>query len=326
MQWFSNIYSLFIFIACSVSLAGCSKKESGRDDVKKVYVAESDSGYQLIKDGNPFFVKGACVGDDHWAAFKEVGGNTIRIYDPVNLGAKLDRADSLGLMVAVDIPLPEYTELNNWYADPGNMEQTTKEVSELVSQHKDHPALLFWILGNEILYPNYLQDRDFVRKFNALISLCHDLDPNHPVTTTVGGMSRRTVLSLKWGSSELDFLSINVFGSIASLPYRMKTIAAFYKHPFMITEWGSKGPWEARETTSWGAPIEKTSTKKAEQYSERYSDIMDLDSTRVLGGFFFYWGAVHQATPTWFSSFLPDGRPTQVVHETNRSLGKGVRP
>lgn len=326
MRWFASMFSHVLFMVCALWLSGCSQKENTADDLNSVYVAATRSGYQLIKDGEPFFVKGACVGDDHWAAFRAAGGNTIRIYDPVNLKVKLDRADSLGLMVAVDIPLPEYTESNNWYADPVNMEQTTREVSELVSQHKDHPALLFWILGNEILYPNLFNDRDFVDKFNSLISICHELDPNHPVTTTVGGMSRRTVLSLLGGSSELDFLSFNIFGSISSLPFRMLTIAPFYKAPFMITEWGINGPWEAREVTSWGAPIEKTSTKKSEQYSKRYSDIMQLDSTRILGGFLFFWGSVQQATPTWFSSFLPDGRTTQIVHETKKILGNSIEP
>ena len=87
---------------------GCSDGASEAEPERKVYVAETDTGYQLIKDGEPFYVKGACVRDDNWEEFSAAGGNTIRVYDTVNLRERLDRAYSLGLMVAVDLPLPKY--------------------------------------------------------------------------------------------------------------------------------------------------------------------------------------------------------------------------
>ena len=95
-----NIRSL-AYPGCVLLLlaGGCAQSPAEEPLQKKVYIAETDTGYQLIKDGQPFFVKGACVGDAYWAEFKAAGGNTVRIYDPTNLKEKLDRADSLGLMV-----------------------------------------------------------------------------------------------------------------------------------------------------------------------------------------------------------------------------------
>ena len=71
----------------------------------------------------------------------------------------------------------------------------------------------------------------------------------------------------------LDFLAFNFFGGVNSMDMRIGQLAPFWKGPFLASEWGINGPWEARETTSWGAPVEQTSTRKAMIYRERYNQL-----------------------------------------------------
>lgn len=305
---------------------GCKNGDAPGKDGKKVYVAETREGYRLIRDGSPFFVKGACVGDTkHWAAFREAGGNTIRIYDPTHLAEKLDLADSLGLMAAVDLPLPRNNEEHRPYEDSLLTATFTRRISRTVRAFRNHPALLFWNLGNEVNYPPYFGERAFVRQFNAWVDLVHKLDPNHPVTSPMPDMSRLVTLNMHWRSPKLDFLSYNTFGRLNNMAPRLRLMAPFWKGPLMITEWGINGPWEAREKTTWGAPVEATSSKKAVLYKERYQRIMELDRDRMMGSFLFYWGEKEERTPTWFSPFLKDGGRTEMPRAAAQ-IFKGSNP
>jgi hypothetical protein len=80
----------------------------------------------------------------------------------------------------------------------------------------------------------------------------------------------------------------------------------------MITEWGINGPWES-ETTAWGAPIENTSTKKAEQYFEQAASL-PVKNNRYLGACSFYWGQKQEVTHTWYSFFSEEGNSSDVVN------------
>ncbi|MCO5725265.1 glycoside hydrolase family 2 TIM barrel-domain containing protein [Robiginitalea marina] len=303
-------------------LSGMSCSDPGPEITsKKVFVAHTESGFQLFKDGVPFPVKGACVGDSFWEAFQEAGGNTLRIYDTTSLKHKLDKAASLGLMVAVEIPVPSYSPDEDTPGGPGGPDAINHGIAAVVKEHRNHPALLFWILGNEVNYPEYFKGKRYVRQFNDWISLIHELDPDHPVTTTLAGPSRRLILSLYHRSPGLDFLSINLFGHISTLRERLDSMSWLWDGPFMISEWGINGPWEAEVNTDWGAPVEQTSTKKAEQYLERFRLIQSWEEPRLLGNFIFYWGQKEERTPTWFSTHLPDGRATEIVSQFEGCLG-----
>lgn len=181
-----------------------------------------------------------------------------------------------------------------------------KDVSLLVSKHKNHPALLYWNLGNEIYYPYLYNTTNFYINYNSLIDLIHDVDNNHPVSTSTIGANKLEVVSIITRSPSLDFISFNSFGIISTFRDRLRPITPVWNGPHVITEWGVNGPWEAKET-SWGVPIEETSTKKAEQMVYRHMKYINpLRKNNSLGSFVFYWGQKNEVTPTWYSLF--DGR------------------
>ena len=271
-----------------------------------VFIKETKGKYELIRNGEPFYIYGGAAEATYLKELKESGGNTARIYDTTNLKKKLDLAEELDLAVVVDIPMPKHNTDSEFYEDPDLFRQLEVKVAEVVRRYKDHPALLYWNLGNELYYPYFFNRTAFFERFNYLIDLIHEIDPNHPVSTTTIGANKLRVLSIELMSPQLDFISFNSFGVLSSFSEKLKPITPFWDGPHVITEWGVNGPWEA-ETTAWGAPIEETSTKKAEQIYERYFDYIEpLEENNSLGSFVFYWGQKNEVTPTWYSLFEKD--------------------
>lgn len=283
-------------------------------------MVETDSGYQLLRNGTIFKLKGASIGNDNWETFRKAGGNTIRLYDTINLKYNLDKAAAMGLVVAVDIPLPELKSEYDFYSDKDWLLETRRKIENLVNRHKNHPALLFWTLGNEVIPTISLSDKTMAL-YNSLARLVKYTDPSHPLTTTVH-FQRREILNAALNCPYLDFISINVFGAIRQFKKKKESIRYFWDGPYMITEWGINGPWEADIYTDWGAPVEQTSTKKAEQYLELYQILHEQNDGRLLGDFLFYWGQKEESTPTWFSVLLSNNQATQIAVDASRLWGE----
>lgn len=227
----------------------------------------------------------------------------------------MDDAEALGLAVVVDIPLPKFVNDPEFYEKEELFLELKEKIGKTVSRHRNHPALLYWNLGNELYYP-YLHVRTtFFENYNKLIDLIHEIDPNHPVSTTTIGANKSRVLTIITRSPQLDFISFNSFGILSQFEEKIKPISPVWKGPHVISEWGVNGPWEAA-LTSWSAPIEETSTKKAEQIKERHQKyIAPLKEINSLGSFIFYWSKKNEITPTWYSLFGEDHLKTQAVFE-----------
>ncbi len=307
---------IFILLA-GIILAGFYSCQKESDQIKNptVYIEKTEDGYRLIRNQKPFYIQGAAAGKEYLEELKEAGANSVRIYDTINLKNTLDKAHELGLAVAVDIPLPKFHEDPEFYEDDKLFIPLKQRVERIVKQFKDHPALLYWNLGNEIFYPYFYETTDFFDNYNTLINLIHDIDSNHPITTSTIGANKLRVLSIHRKSPDLDFISFNSFGIISQFSKKLSPISFIWNGPHVITEWGVNGPWEA-SVTSWKAPIEETSTKKAEQIRERYLKFIEpLKSDNSLGSYIFYWGKKNETTPTWFSLFGEDKVKSQAVHE-----------
>ena len=316
---FLKVYKLLLLSVIALAMcASCNKKEKAKITTPTVYIEKTGGGYQLMRNGKPFYINGGAAHSSYLNELKEAGANTARIYDTINLSTTLDKAEALGIAVVVDIPMPKFNNALVYYEDETLFNSVKANVERVVKKHRDHPALLYWNLGNELYYPYFYTNTVFFDQFNILIDLIKKLDPNHPVSTVTIGANKLRVLSINRKSPQLDFISFNSFGTLSKFAKKLKPISPIWDGPHVITEWGVNGPWEAN-VTNWKAPIEETSTKKAEQIRERHSDfIVPLKSSNSLGSFVFYWGQKNEVTPTWYSLFSVDHRKTQPVFELTK--------
>jgi len=273
----------------------------------KIEIEKLDGSYRLLRDGEPFFIKGAGLEYGDIRLLAAHGGNAIRNWSTENAQEVLDTAFANGVMVALGLPVaPERLGFDY------NNEQEVSLQKELVRgeilKYRNHPALLAWIIGNELNF-DYTNSKVY-EAVNDIAVMIHELDPNHPATTTVAGLGMDVVEDLKILAPDLDILSFQVYGELFNVPDFLKK--ADLNRPVWITEWGAIGYWEMPET-DWKAPIEMTSTEKADVYMEGYRKNIEPHLDVIVGSFAFLWGQKQERTPTWFGMFTEAGEETQVV-------------
>jgi hypothetical protein len=177
-----------------------------------------------------------------------------------------------------------------------------------VERLKDHPALLGWAIGNELnLQASNLKVYDAVNDLSIMI---HEIDPNHPTTTTMAGIGKREVDYVKENCTDIDFLSIQMYGDIVNLQQRISD--AGWEGPYMVTEWGATGHWEVART-EWDVAIEQTSKEKAQAFMDRYRVAILSDPENCMGSYVFLWAQKQERTPTWYGMFLENGNATETV-------------
>ncbi|MEX2402627.1 MAG: glycoside hydrolase family 2 TIM barrel-domain containing protein, partial [Balneolales bacterium] len=274
--------SLFVILVLAGFISLRNLYQPSVDEARTVYINKINNGYQLIRNGEPFRIQGA-GGDTYFKELAEIGGNTIRVFSSSNLKDKLDEAHRHGLAVIVDIYIPKYNTLNDIFDGKGERLKIQNDIRELVDEHRDHPALLIWNLGNEIYYPVVFRKNEFIRSFNELVSMIQEVDPNHPVSTSIIGASRKVMSSIFTHSPQLDLVGFNTFGNTTRVNSHVAQVAnVFGPRPYFISELGPDGPWEAI-TTSWGAPIEPTSSVKSIHYSSRNQMVNGDEGSASLG-------------------------------------------
>jgi hypothetical protein len=313
---------LFLMILTLILIAyPWGRFHTGYNEAASVHIKKEDGSFQLYRNGKPFYIKGAS-GNSNFEALANMGGNTIRVYDTLNLVRVLDTATKNGLAVIIDIPLPEYDEQFNEYEDDLKNEERKTKVKHFVQEYRDHPALLFWNLGNEVRYPVRLFPNKFIDTFNALIDIIHTEDPNHLVSTTV--QRRMDILAIARHSPNLDLLGYNIFGTVKNIRFNIESINSVLSgsFPYYISEWGIDGFWETGHT-KWGASIEPTTTKKNEQLRHRYNNYILNAGDNCQGSLVFHWGQKHECTYTWFNLFGEDGKTSEMVLTLN-NLWKGL--
>jgi hypothetical protein len=278
-----------------------------------------DDQWQLLRDDNPYFIKGAGIGKN-MASVAAAGGNSVRVWGDESLGATLDEAHRLGLTVCAGIWLGQVRQGFKW-ADAASLARQQKHVQKVVEKYKHHPALFCWALGNEVEDPQG-RNTDVWIGINTLAALVKELDPAHPTMTVLAEIGGVKIPNLHRLCPSIDMVGINSYGGAVSLPERYRKAGG--TKPYLLTEFGPLGIWESRRN-SLGAYAEPTSTAKAESYRRAYQTAVLGAPGMCLGSYAFLWGQKQEVTATWFSLFLADGSRLEGA-DTMAALWTGQPP
>lgn len=156
-----------------------------------------DGGFQL--NGQTRKLKGVCLHHDlgplgaavNKAALirqikmmKAMGCDAIRTAHNMPSTMQMDICDSLGMMVmAESFDMWKYAKCKNGYARFFD-EWSDRDIENLVKNHRNHPSIIMWSIGNEIPEQGMKGGKEIARR---LQDICHRLDPSRTVTQ---GMDR----------------------------------------------------------------------------------------------------------------------------------------
>ena len=156
-----------------------------------------EGGFQL--NGQTRKLKGVCLHHDlgplgaaiNKAALirqirmlKEMGCDAIRTAHNMPSTWQMEICDSMGMMVmAESFDMWIYPKCKNGYARFFK-EWALKDITNLVLNHRNHPSIVMWSIGNEIPEQWSEEGRQIAKQLQGL---CHQLDPPRPVTQ---GMDR----------------------------------------------------------------------------------------------------------------------------------------
>jgi len=273
-----------------------------------VELAKTEQGWQLLRGGEPYFIKGA-GGSGSLEQLAAAGGNSVRTWSTDGAGEILDEAHALGLTVTVGIWLGH--ERHGFdYNDDNQVREQLERAREAVLRYRNHPALLLWGIGNEM---EGFEDGDnpaVWKAVNDVAAMAKELDPHHPTMTVTTFVHGERVEYVHRQSPAIDIHGVNAYGGAQVVPEWLRERNA--TKPFILTEFGPVGPWETTET-EWGAPYEPTSTEKAKFYKLSYEKGILSEPGFALGSYAFLWASKMEATETWFGMFLEDGAKTAAV-------------
>ncbi len=299
--------SLSILIAFSIISPAESKQPASTSEhtgPSIVEVKKTRHRFELIRNGEPYFIKGA-GGNKHLDKLVESGGNSIRTWSASR--DTLDQAHEKNLTVCMGLRL-SLPRQGADYRDQEFLNKQRERIRNTVSELKDHPALLMWGVGNEV---EGFVDEDIRmlvwKEIETLAKMIKEIDKNHPIITVIAGPAH--ISEVEQHCPMLDAVGINSYGELAYLP-EMVSNKGFDK-PYLITEFGPRGWWEC-EKTSWGLPIEDSSTEKSQLYAKGYKAAIDK-RPNCVGSYVFFWNNKQEKTHTWFNLFMEDGTPTEIV-------------
>lgn len=197
-------FSLLVFFALAIS--ACNKSSS---------TLVQTEGRKLLLDNKAYTIKGICYhpvpkGETKRSfssitadlkLMQEAGINTIRVYEPIDDSAVLDQINAAGIKLIMGFG----------YNQEGRFDIASGSILDYIEKYKNHPAILFWELGNEYNYHPEWFDDDLANWYTALNSTAQKIktiDQNHPVATAHGEIPTQEVLQ---DNPNIDIWGVNVY-------------------------------------------------------------------------------------------------------------------
>ena len=173
----------------------CDGKEIDRQTQKvgiRTVSFSREGGFQL--NGERRKIKGVCLHHDlgplgaavnktalirQIEMMKAMGADAIRTSHNMPSTMQMEICDSLGMMVmAESFDGWKEPKVRNGYGSYWD-EWWQQDIRNLVLNHRNHPSIIMWSVGNEI--PEQWKPEG-VQRYKDLIALCHQYDPSRMVT------------------------------------------------------------------------------------------------------------------------------------------------
>lgn len=295
-----------------------------------VTVTAEKGSYALWVNGSSLYIQGAGVGqafgmkgENYLAMAKDLGANAVRTWG-VDQGTRayLDEALRQGLFVNAGIWLDHVDERKTVsYVNPGEaLRKKEKEALDYVRRFKNHPAVLFWNIGNEVIQKTKDENERvaFCRFLEALIQKVKKIDPHHPIV--YASVPTTEVKYLKKYVPSLDILGANDYGSCIAV--QSAWAGQKFQIPYLLTEYGPLGPWDLPKDLN-GKAMQPSDYTKASQYRNYWNLIRERRGNNI-GGFVFHLGETSQESLyTWnINDHAKKREPFVVIQKMYKTLSE----
>ena len=113
-----------------------------QDAFSQTKVIKTDTGYQLYRNGQPYYVNGL-GGEVNLDLVVKIGGNSIRTWGIDNAQQVLDDAQKHGLTVMLGFWL-QHERHGFDYNNAEKVKTQLEHFKKMIDKFKNHPALLMW--------------------------------------------------------------------------------------------------------------------------------------------------------------------------------------
>lgn len=324
--------------------------------VNKVYVKSETDGMKLVVNGSDFFINGMnwdyfprgtnftyslwkqpgdvikAALDSEMPMLKNMGVNTIRQYTGVPAKWIKYIYETYGIYTMLNHSFGRYglTVKGTWmpntdYSNPAVRELLLKETKDMVSEYKNTPGLLLFLLGNENNYGLFwrgaetenvpMQDRKSTKDASALYKLFNDatvqmkaVDNSLPVAICNGDLLFLDLITKE--CKDIDVLGLNVYRgtSFTDIYDRVKKENG---KPVMLTEFGA----DAFNELNSSEDQENQAKYLVLNWEEIYANAAGMGKAgNSLGGFTF------QFSDGWWKT----GQTTNLdIHDADASWSNG---
>lgn len=300
--------SFFVIVGIGSSFIYGKDINDGKTSTNKVTI----SGTQLLLNGEPFYIKGVCwnpVGKggthpnniDFWGFVKKdaklmekAGINVIRTYETITDTAVLDVLYEHGIYV-----------INTVYvwggADPSS------NVARKVNQVKNHPAILFWNIGNEWNYNGLYVGFSFeqsMAKLNKAAAIIKKNDPTRPISTVYGHIPDKETVD---AMPNIDIWGLNIYAGL-SFTGVFSEWPSITSKPMFMAEYGAD---------AWNANTNKEDTTSQADATRILTQMLIDNSSATNSNNVCAGGTIFE----WADEWWKDGSGSPSVHNVG-----GVAP
>ena len=292
-----------------------------------VKVTGDQGNWGLSVNGSPYYIKGVTFGpssataDAHMPDLRELGVNTVRTWGTdATSQPLLDRAAANGIKVINGFWLNQGTDYLN---DTAYENSTLTSIVQQVDAYKNHPGVLMWDVGNEVLLTlqNTYSGAQLEAERNAyakyverVAEAIHAADPNHPVTSTDAWTGAWPYY--KANTPSLDLYAVNSYGAVCNV--KQDWINGGYSRPYIVTETGPAGEWEVPNDAN-GVPTEPSEPQKVSGYANAWNCVQGHTGV-ALGATLFNYGNENDFGGIWFN-LEPGGWKTPAYYEVASLYG-----